>query len=71
MNIMCGIIEKLRLEGFKEGFEEERLEGTLEILADLVKEGILTIPEAAKRANMTETIFMENVERFNFCLDNE
>jgi hypothetical protein len=29
-----------------------------------VKDGILTISEAAKRADMTEPIFMENMEKF-------
>lgn len=56
LNEMCEIMEKIA--------EEERLEGKLELLFDLVKDGILTITEAAKRANMTEAIFTENMKQF-------
>jgi hypothetical protein len=31
---------------------------------DLVTDGILTISEAAKRANMTEANFSENMQKF-------
>jgi hypothetical protein len=56
LNVMCGISEKIRMEG--------RKEGALETLFGLVKDGILTISEAAKRADMTEKIFVENMEKF-------
>jgi predicted transposase YdaD len=68
LNIMCEIMEKIateeRMEGRKEGRKEGRMEGTLETLFGLVKDGILTISEAAKRANMTEANFLENMEKF-------
>ena len=53
---MCEIMEKIA--------EEERTKGKLELLFDLVKDGIITIAEAAKRANMTEGIFTENMKQF-------
>jgi predicted transposase YdaD len=57
-------MEKIATEERMEGRKEGRKEGTLETLCDLVKDGILTVSEAAKRADMTETIFMENIENF-------
>jgi predicted transposase YdaD len=54
-----------RKEGRKEGRREGRKEGTLETLCGLVKDGIITVSEAAKRADMTETVFMESIENFN------
>jgi len=56
LNVMCEIMEKI--------VKEERREGKLELLFDLVKDGIITITEAAKRADMTETIFTENMKQF-------
>jgi Tfp pilus assembly ATPase PilU len=62
------IANEERMEGIKEGIKKGRneglKEGMLQTLFDLVKDGILTISEAAKRADMTETIFMENMEKF-------
>jgi hypothetical protein len=52
------------MEGRKEGRKEGIKEGKLQTLFDLVKDGILTVSEAAKRANMTETIFSENMKKF-------
>jgi hypothetical protein len=51
LNIMCEIMEKIATEERMEG----RKEGILETLFGLVKDGIITISEAAKRADMTET----------------
>ena len=42
-----------------EGKAEGTVEGKLNILAELVNEGILTIADAAKKANMTEMEFKE------------
>jgi predicted transposase/invertase (TIGR01784 family) len=53
-----------RKEGRREGRREGRKEGTLETLCGLVKDGILTVSEAAKRADMTETVFMESIRNF-------
>lgn len=56
LNAMCEIMEKIA--------KEERAQGKLELLFDLVKDGIITIAEAAKRANMTEAIFTESMKQF-------
>jgi hypothetical protein len=64
LNIMCEIMEKIANEERMEGRNEGLKEGMLQTLFELVKDGILTISEAAKRADMTETIFMENMENF-------
>ena len=55
LNVMCEIMEKIA--------EEERAEGKLELLIDLVKDGIITIAEAARRINMTEDNFSENMRK--------
>lgn len=57
LDTMCEIMEKLR--------DEAKNEGKLETLFDLVKDGMLSIAEAARRADMTESIFTENMKRFN------
>jgi hypothetical protein len=64
LNAMCEIMEKIANEERMEGIKEGRNEGKLQTLFDLVKDGILTISEAAKRANMTEANFSENMEKF-------
>lgn len=46
-----------RAEGRAEGLKEGRAEGHLETLIDLVKDGLLSVSEAAKRLSMTETKF--------------
>ena len=48
---MCEVIEGIRNDGIEEGF--------LKALIGRVKDGILTIADAAKRANMTVPEFEE------------
>ena len=43
---------------FKEEFQKERAEGRIEILSNLVKDGLLSSEEAAKRLEMTEREFL-------------
>jgi len=50
---MCEAIEGIRAEGKEEG----RMEGVLSTLASLVKDGILTLADAAERANMSVSEF--------------
>lgn len=54
-------IEKGRLEGRIEGMEKGRLEGAVTTLASLVKDGILSIEDAAKRANMSVEMFKKYI----------
>ena len=51
--VMAGIRE----DAYEEGIVEGETRGILSTLAGLVKDGILTIADAAKRANMTEDEF--------------
>jgi hypothetical protein len=60
LDTMCEIMERIATEERMEGIKE----GKLQALFDLVKDGILTISEAAKRANMTESNFSEIMEKF-------
>ena len=50
-------IAKGREEGIKEGIKKGIKEGTVNVLISLVKDGILSISDAAKRADMSEERF--------------
>lgn len=54
-NLSLGIIEK----ALKRGREEARDEGRLDLLRDLVKEGLLSLSVAARKADMTEKEFQK------------
>ncbi len=58
-------VEKGRLEGIEkgrlEGIQKGRLEGAVTTLASLVKDGILSIEDAAKRANMSVEMFKKYI----------
>ena len=66
---MCTAIDEMRKEsrdegrkeGRKEGRNEGRIEGVLETLASLVKDGVLSIAEAAKRADLTPAEFQAKI----------
>ena len=54
--------EAEQMELFKEdGRREGRAEGIIETLISLVKDGILSIKDAAKRAGITETAFEQKM----------
>ena len=53
---------KGREEGIREGIKEGIKEGTVNILISLVKDGILSIADAAKRANMSEESFIQYIK---------
>ena len=48
---------EIREEGREEGLKEGRRDGMMETLVDLVKEKLLDITDAARRANMTPDEF--------------
>ena len=50
-------------EKLKEGLEEGRAEGRLSILYDLVNDNVISMAEAACRANMTEEDFLKKLEK--------
>ena len=58
-------VEKGRIEGIekgrREGIREGKLEGAVTTLASLVKDGILSIEDAAKRANMSVEVFKKYI----------
>ena len=51
------IREESKAEGIAEGKAEGKTEGTIEVLISLVKDGILTVADAAKRANIAPSAF--------------
>jgi chemotaxis response regulator CheB len=53
-----------RLAGEREGRREGEREGRLATLIGLAKDNLITISEAAKRAEMTEALFIERMTNF-------
>ena len=53
--------EEGRKEGLEEGLKKGRKEGVIETLKLLVKDGVLTIEDAAARAGMTEDAFRKKM----------
>ena len=58
---MCEVLDRVeakgREEGIKEGIKKGIKEGTVQVLISLVKDGILSISDAARRAGMSEESF--------------
>ena len=54
-------MELFKEDGRREGRAEGRAEGIIETLISLVKDGILSIKDAAKRAGITETAFEQKM----------
>ena len=50
-------MELFKEDGRREGRIEGRTEGIIETLISLVRDGILSIEDAARRAGITETVF--------------
>ena len=62
---MCKAVEEYGLENFAEGKEEGREEGALITLIGLVRDGILSVKDAALRANMSESAFKDAMEKLS------
>ena len=62
---MCHAVEEMINESKEEGRAEGKLEGAVIMLVGLVKDGIITIKEAAKRANMSESMFEEEIKKLS------
>ena len=68
---MCEVLDRVEARGMEKGMEkgiakgrEEGIkEGTVQVLISLVKDGILSISDAAKRAGMSEERFRGYIER--------
>ena len=56
---MCEVLDRVEARGREEGIKE----GTVNILISLVNDGILSIADAAKRADMSEERFRGYIER--------
>ena len=54
-------MELFKEDGRREGRVEGRAEGIIDTLISLVKDGILSIKDAAKRAGITETAFEQKM----------
>ena len=54
---MCKAIEDMKTNAKNEGRAEGMNKGILETLVGLVKDGLISFAEAAKRANMTVSEF--------------
>lgn len=65
---MCNVAERLenkgRAEGLVEGRAEGRAEGKLEQLIELVKDNLLSVANAAQKAEMPETDFLKLLENY-------
>lgn len=48
--------------------EEGRIEGKIELLADLIEDGTLTIKQAAEKMSMTVTKFKATAKKLGICL---
>ena len=53
---MCEVLDRVEARG--------KQTGALEVLASLVKDGILTLADAAKRANLTPAEFQKKTASF-------
>lgn len=52
---MCQAVDEM--------IEEGRMEGFIKAYAGLIKDGLLSVKEAASRMHMTEEIFVEEMEK--------
>ena len=60
---MCEVLDRVEARGIEKGIEKGRQEGikegTVNVLISLVNDGILSVSDAAKRANMSEESFRD------------
>ena len=54
---MCEFIDKLEARGFEKGIEKGIEKGKISAFAELVKDGILTLKQAAERMGMSVAKF--------------
>ena len=54
---MCEVLDRAENRGIQQGIQQ----GIIEILAALLKDGILTLEEAASRAGMTKEDFQNKM----------
>ncbi|MBR1757249.1 MAG: transposase, partial [Lachnospiraceae bacterium] len=59
---MCEVLDYVEAKGRAQGLAEGRQEGMLTVLSGLVKDGVITASEAAKRANLSQTEFLKRTK---------
>ena len=57
------LLEKVKEVGIKEGRKEGRKEGAINTLLILVKDGIISVEDAAKRANISVSNFEKSLNK--------
>ena len=62
INEMCNLADAIEEKGLKRGIEQGIEQGTIQILSSLVRDNILSVEEAAKRAHMTVEEFEKKLE---------
>ena len=69
---MCIAIEEIkedgRKEGIKEGIKEGKIEGKFEAFLELIKDGIITIKQAAEKLNMSVASFKRQSAKYGYEL---
>lgn len=65
-NNMGNVIDELIEDGRKEGIQEGKKVGKLTTLYDLVRDGLLSIQDAAERASMTEHTFTMEMQKAGY-----
>ena len=60
---MCEVLDRVEARGIEKGREEGIKEGAVQVLISLVKDGILSISDAAKRADMSEESFRRYLDQ--------
>ena len=59
---MCEVLDRVEARGREKGRLEGILEGTINTLISLVKDGILSLDEAATRADMSAKDFKKYIK---------
>ena len=60
---MCQAVDEMIEDGREEGRVEGRMEGFIKAYTGLIKDGLLSVKEAASRMHMTEEKFVEEMEK--------
>ena len=59
---MCEVLDRVEARGIEKGMVEGRQEGTINTLISLVKDGLLSLDEAAIRADMSAEDFEKYIK---------
>lgn len=62
MSVMCNLSDAVEERGIKKGIEKGIEQGKLEILISLVRDHVLSMKDAANRAEISEEEFIKLIE---------